>query len=154
LILRHEKLFVDAAFASIPPYPVCFRVEFLYIPGFQSTCSLVGLWADKPGWCWFVVRGKHCWLTDKPWLKPTSEQTDYPEACDPIRFRDPRHLNLYGDKKDGLRIIMVVFSILRTLQAAGFQYFFYLEDLIDKFFLPKQNLPSKYRLDSSSQHRG
>jgi len=37
-------------------------------------CSLVGFWADKPGWCWFIVREKHCWLTDKPWLKSTSEQ--------------------------------------------------------------------------------
>ena len=37
-------------------------------------CSLVGFWADKPSWCWFAVRGKHCWLADKPWLKPTSEQ--------------------------------------------------------------------------------
>jgi len=42
-----------------------------------SACSLVGFWADKPGWCWFVVRGKHCWLADKPWLKPTSEQPGY-----------------------------------------------------------------------------
>ena len=41
-----------------------------------SACSLVGFWNDKPGWCWFVVREKHCWLADKPWLKPTSEQTD------------------------------------------------------------------------------
>ena len=39
-----------------------------------SACSLVGFWADEFGWCWFIVRGKHCWLTDKPWLKPTSEQ--------------------------------------------------------------------------------
>ena len=22
------------------------------------------------------MRGKHCWLADKPWLKPTSEQAD------------------------------------------------------------------------------
>ena len=41
-------------------------------------CSLVGFLANKPGWCWFGVRGKHCWLTDKPWLKPTSEQANYP----------------------------------------------------------------------------
>jgi len=41
-----------------------------------SACLLVGFWADKPGWCWFVVREKHCWLIDKPWLKPTSEQAD------------------------------------------------------------------------------
>jgi len=39
----------------------------------QSACSLVGFWADKPGRCWFVVREKHCWLADKPWLKPTNE---------------------------------------------------------------------------------
>jgi len=43
----------------------------------NSACSLVGFWADRPGWCWFVVREKHCWLVDKPWLKPTSEQADY-----------------------------------------------------------------------------
>jgi len=42
-----------------------------------SACSLVGFWADKLGWCWFVVRGKHYWLANKPWLKPTSEQADY-----------------------------------------------------------------------------
>jgi len=42
----------------------------------HSTYSLVGFWADKPGWCWFVVRGKHYWLADKPWLKPTSEHAD------------------------------------------------------------------------------
>jgi len=29
------------------------------------------IWA---GWCWFVVRGKHCWLADLGWLKLTSEQ--------------------------------------------------------------------------------
>ena len=39
--------------------------------------SLISFWADKPGWYWFVVRGKHCIMTDKPWLKPTSEQADY-----------------------------------------------------------------------------
>ena len=38
-------------------------------------CSLVGFWTDKPDWCWFVVREKHCWLADKLWLKSTSEQT-------------------------------------------------------------------------------
>jgi len=42
----------------------------------QSACSLVGLWAYKPDLCWFVVRGKHCWLIYKPWLKPTSEQAE------------------------------------------------------------------------------
>ena len=44
---------------------------FVYI---YSACSLVGFWADKPGWCWFVMREKHCWLADKPWLNPTSKQ--------------------------------------------------------------------------------
>ena len=29
------------------------------------------VWA---GWCWFIVREKHCWLVDFSWLKPTSEQ--------------------------------------------------------------------------------
>ena len=43
----------------------------------QSACLLVGFWADKSGWCWFVVRGKHCWLADKPWLKPINEQAKY-----------------------------------------------------------------------------
>jgi len=38
---------------------------------------MVGFWDDKLGWCCFVVRGKHCWLADKPWLKPTSEQAEY-----------------------------------------------------------------------------
>ena len=41
-----------------------------------GACSLVGFWADKSGWCWFLVRGKHCQLADKPWLKPTSEQAE------------------------------------------------------------------------------
>ena len=31
------------------------------------------VWA---GWCWFVVRGKHCWLAGLGWLKPISEQSD------------------------------------------------------------------------------
>jgi len=35
---------------------------------------LVLVWA---GWCWFFVRGKHCWLTGLGWLKPTSEQAEY-----------------------------------------------------------------------------
>jgi len=39
-----------------------------------SACSLVGFWANKLDWCWFVVRGKHYWLADKPWLKPINEQ--------------------------------------------------------------------------------
>jgi len=39
--------------------------------------SIVGFWADKPGWCWFVMRKKYCWLADKPWLKPTGEQAEY-----------------------------------------------------------------------------
>jgi len=30
------------------------------------------VWA---GWCWFIVRAKHCWLTSLGWLKPTSEQS-------------------------------------------------------------------------------
>jgi len=34
---------------------------------------LVLVWA---GWCWFFVRGKHCWLAGLGWLKPTSEQAD------------------------------------------------------------------------------
>jgi len=42
-----------------------------------SAWSLVGFWADKPGWCWIVVRGKYCTMADKPWLKPTSEQAGY-----------------------------------------------------------------------------
>ena len=29
------------------------------------------VWA---GWCWFVVREKHCRLASLGWLKPTSEQ--------------------------------------------------------------------------------
>jgi len=41
-----------------------------------SAWSLVGFWADKPGWCWIVVRGKYCTMADKPWLKPTSEQAE------------------------------------------------------------------------------
>jgi len=40
-------------------------------------CWLVGFWADKPGWCWFVVREKHCWLVDKSWLKLTSKHAGY-----------------------------------------------------------------------------
>ena len=43
----------------------------------QSARLLVGFSADKFGWCWFVVREKYCWLVDKPWLKPTSEQAKY-----------------------------------------------------------------------------
>ena len=43
-------------------------------PKLPPAYSLVGFWANKSGWCWFIVRGKHCWLADKPWLKPTSEQ--------------------------------------------------------------------------------
>ena len=35
---------------------------------------LVLVWA---GWCWFSVRGKHCWLAGLGWLKPTSEQAEY-----------------------------------------------------------------------------
>ena len=35
--------------------------------------DFVSLWLDKPGCCWFVGRGKHCTMADKPWLKPTSE---------------------------------------------------------------------------------
>ena len=42
----------------------------------KRACSLVDLWADKPGWCWFVVREKYYWLADKPWLKPISEQAE------------------------------------------------------------------------------
>jgi len=42
----------------------------------DPACSLVGFWVDKPGWCWFAVRGKHCIMADKSWLKPTSEQAD------------------------------------------------------------------------------
>jgi len=40
----------------------------------QNSFSLFADWflADKSGWCWFVVRGKHCWLADKHWLKPSS----------------------------------------------------------------------------------
>jgi len=31
-----------------------------FIKGFtQLACSQVSFWA---GWCWFIVRGKHCWL--------------------------------------------------------------------------------------------
>ena len=37
--------------------------------------SLVGFWADKPSWCWFIVKEKYCTMTDKLWLKPISEQT-------------------------------------------------------------------------------
>ena len=68
----------------------CFSISTLeiylsYLPAFPHqhpfclyiACSLVGFWTDKPGWCWFVVRGKHCWLVDKPWLKPISEQAEY-----------------------------------------------------------------------------
>ena len=40
----------------------------------HTACSLVGFQANKSGQCWFVMREKHCWLADKPWLKPTSEQ--------------------------------------------------------------------------------
>jgi len=31
------------------------------------------VWA---GWCWFIVREKHCWLAGLGWLKPTSEQAE------------------------------------------------------------------------------
>ena len=46
------------------------------VVGDHLACSLVGFWTDKSDWCWFVVREKHCWLADKPWLKPTSEQVE------------------------------------------------------------------------------
>ena len=29
-------------------------------PGGCAITVRVGFWADKPGWCWFIVRGKHC----------------------------------------------------------------------------------------------
>ena len=32
------------------------------------------VWA---GWCWFIVREKHCWLAGLSWLKPTSEHAEY-----------------------------------------------------------------------------
>ena len=52
--------------------------ERKYLVGFNfirvyTACSLVDFQADKSGWCWFVVREKHCWPTDKIWLKSTSE---------------------------------------------------------------------------------
>ena len=28
------------------------------------------------GWCWFIVREKHCWLASLGWLKPTNEHGD------------------------------------------------------------------------------
>ena len=37
------------------------------------------------GWCWFYVRGKHCWLAGLGWLKPTSEQSGHLEPS--IRTR-------------------------------------------------------------------
>jgi len=40
----------------------------------QRVCSLVGFWVDKSGWCWFIMREKYYWLTDKFWLKPTRER--------------------------------------------------------------------------------
>jgi len=41
-----------------------------------TACLLVSFWTDKSDWCWFVVKGKHCWLADKSWLKPISEHAD------------------------------------------------------------------------------
>jgi len=38
---------------------------------------LVLVWA---GWCWFFMRGKHCWLAGLGWLKPTSEQAKSTES--------------------------------------------------------------------------
>ena len=61
------------------------------VVGDHLAYSLVGFWTDKSGWCWFVVREKHGTMTDKPWLKPTSEQAD----CDhKIRVNKPPLWNL------------------------------------------------------------
>jgi len=44
---------------------------------------LVLVWA---GWCWFFVRGKHCWLAGLGWLKPTSEQAVSPRNAEECRW--------------------------------------------------------------------
>ena len=46
-----------------------------------QACSLVDFWTDKVGWCWFIVKEKYCWLTDKFWLKPINKQ-----AANPTRW--------------------------------------------------------------------
>ena len=62
--LRRRRRRVLASFGSILALQVsCYL---------QLACSLVSFWADKPGWCWFVMREKYCIMADKPWLKPTS----------------------------------------------------------------------------------
>ena len=40
----------------------------------QPAYSLIGFWVNKLGWCWFVVKEKYCWLTDKSWLKPSNDE--------------------------------------------------------------------------------
>ena len=37
------------------------------------------VWA---GWCWLIVRGKHCWLAGLGWLKPISEQRYTPRRVE------------------------------------------------------------------------
>jgi len=46
-------------------------VSFAKLPVRWLVSELV--WA---GWCWFIVREKHCWLAGLGWLKPTSEQAE------------------------------------------------------------------------------
>jgi hypothetical protein len=34
-----------------------------YYPTKQSPCLMDGFWLTYSGWCWFVVRKKHCWIS-------------------------------------------------------------------------------------------
>jgi len=89
LVLLHMTTLLNLV-SNLNPYYVaeveCF-ITFYLLPqknvilvfrevnnlGFRPVRWLVyGLvWA---GWCWFVVREKHCWLAGLGWLKPTNEQ--------------------------------------------------------------------------------
>ena len=82
-ILSNQFAAIEAQ-ACIPPryLPVCWLV-------------LVLVWA---GWCWFFVRGKHCWLAGLGWLKPTSEQMVEvtPVSCDDSFLLVPLFFMLCG----------------------------------------------------------
>jgi len=61
---------------------------------------LVLVWVS---WCWFFVKGKHCWLAGLGWLKPTSEQADKQI----IRRENDKIFPIRLDDKPWLKVLLI-----------------------------------------------
>ena len=83
-------------------------------------------WADKPGWCWFVLREKYCTMTDKPWLNRLNicklccqKFNDQVRNLHKLHFKEFTH-HTKGYESDDY----IIFTLFKLFPLQYMQFFF------------------------------